>query len=290
MWALARRQHGLVSVAQLAAFGLSEDGIRHRVKTGRLHRVRRGVYAVGRPELTRYGALMADVLSCGPGAVSSHESAAAVFQIRRWGKGPTEISVPAANRHRPPGIVVHRRARFEVTTHHEIPVTTPITTLVDLAARLPRNELEAAINEADKHGLTDPDALRAAVQELGNRPGAARLKKTLDIRTFVLTDSETERLFLPIARRAGLPKPQTQRHLDGFRVDFYWPELRLVVEVDGLRYHRTPAHQLRDLQRQHAHFGAERIPLRFTYGQIAYEPGYVEETLRAVAERCRKAA
>jgi hypothetical protein len=116
-----------------------------------------------------------------------------------------------------------------------IPVTSPICTLIDLAARIGRDPLEAAINEADKLDLVDPEQLRRALDHLPRRPGIGVLRKTLDGRTFTLTDSGLERLFLPIARRAGLPKPETGVRLSGFKVDFYWPDLGLVVETDGLR-------------------------------------------------------
>ena len=107
----------------------------------------------------------------------------------------------------------------------------------------------------------------------------------LDHRTFVLTDSELERRFLPIARRAGLTKPETGAWLNGFKVDFYWPELGLVVETDGLTYHRIPAEQTRDRRRDQAHTAAGLVPLRFTRAQVAFEPGHVEETLRAITMR-----
>src|ERR1700712_4730583 len=94
VWALARWQHGAISVSQLAGFGLDHNAIHHRVRTGRLHRARRGVYAVGRAELSRLGCLMADVLACGPGAALSHTSAAALWRIRPDAGQPTEISVP----------------------------------------------------------------------------------------------------------------------------------------------------------------------------------------------------
>jgi hypothetical protein len=150
--------------------------------------------------------------------------------------------VPDARRPRHPGIRVHRRkalAPSDLTTHKGIPLTTPACTLIDLAPRLSRDELESAINEADKLDLVDPDELRDALATVNPRPGVRRLRTTLDRRTFTLTDSALERRFLPIARAAGLPRPQTQAYVNCFRVDFYWPELGLVVETDGLRYHRS---------------------------------------------------
>lgn len=117
----------------------------------------------------------------------------------------------------------------------------------------------------------------------------AIVRDTLDRRTFTLTDSELERLFLPIALRAGLPLPLTQQRVNGFRVDFHWPELGLVVETDGLRYHRTPAQQAKDRLRDQAHAAAGLTPLRFTRAQVRFEPDHVGRTLAAVAERLRAA-
>jgi very-short-patch-repair endonuclease len=128
------------------------------------------------------------------------------------------------------------------------------------------------------------ERLRAAVAGMA-RPGAAALRRVLDYRTFSLTDSALERRLLPIARRAGLPKPLTRQIVNGFRVDFYWPYLRLIVETDGLRYHRTPAQQARDRQRDQALTAAGFTVLRFTHAKVAFEPVHVEATLRAVAVR-----
>ena len=169
--------------------------------------------------------------------------------------------------------------------HENIPATTPLCTIVDLAPRLPRAELEDAINELDKRDLVDPETLRRALDELDPRPGIAKVRRTLDRRTFVFTDSRLERYFLPIARRAGLPLPETRRYVNSFRVDFHWPDLGLVVETDGLRYHRTPAQQAKDRRRDQAHAAAGLTQLRFTHAQIAYERAHVMSTLAAVAAR-----
>ena len=107
----------------------------------------------------------------------------------------------------------------------------------------------------------------------------------LDRHTFRLTDSELEVRFLAIVRQAGLPLPMTRQRVNGFRVDFYWPSLGLVVETDGLRYHRTPAQQARDLVRDQAHIAAGMTPLRFTHAQVRFESASVRETLVSVASR-----
>jgi very-short-patch-repair endonuclease len=290
LWSLAEGQHGVVARSQLLELGLGSEAITHRIRKGRLHRVRRGVYAVGRPELTRHGRWMAAVLSCGPEAVLSHDSAGVLWGILPAERAGIEVSVPAPRDRRRPGVVVHRRHALrpaDVTRKHGIPVTAPACTIVDIAATLTRNQLEAAIGEADKRDLIDPETLRSAVDAVRPRPGVANLRATLDRRTFTLTDSELERRFLPIVRRAGLPPPRTQRYVNGFRVDFYWPELGLVVETDGLRYHRTPAQQSRDRRRDQTHIAAGLTCLRFTHAQVGFQPGDVEATLSAVVRRLR---
>jgi very-short-patch-repair endonuclease len=198
-----------------------------------------------------------------------------------------EISIPVVARRYRPGITVHRTRFMDRTRRHGIPVTTPICTLIDAATFRSDEELEAAVNEADGLRLVRVDTLRAALARAGRQPGAARLRRLLDRRTFVLTQSHLERLFMPLVRAAGLPLPRTQVWLNGFRVDFYWPELRLVVEADGLTYHRTPAQQNTDRRRDQAHSAAGLTVLRFTHAQVRFDPGHVVATLRAVAGRIR---
>ncbi len=173
----------------------------------------------------------------------------------------------------------------DVTLHEGIPLTNVVLTLIDLACGLDPAQLERAVNEADRLDLIDPSTLRAALDAYAGRPGVARLRELLDRRTFRLTDSDLERLFLPLVAQAGMPLPLTRQRLNGFRVDFFWPDLRLVVETDGLRYHRTPAQQARDQVRDQAHLAAGFTPLRFTHAQVRYEAEHVRSTLQAVARR-----
>ncbi len=285
----------MVTRAQLLGLGLSSEAIRHRLRTGRLHRLWRGVYAVDRWDIDSRGRWMAAVLACGPHALLSHHSAAALLGIREEQPGPIDIVVPAHIRPRHPGIRVHRRAgllspgewskRWPASGFVDrIPVTGPVITLVDLAMCLPTVELEAAVNEACQRGLVDPESLREALDAIPPRPGVARLRRLLDRDTFVLTDTRLEQLFLPLARAAGLPLPQTQVWLGRYRVDFYWPDLGLVVEADGFRYHRTPAKQAADNRRDQAHIAAGRMALRFSHWQVSREPAYVRGML-TIAQR-----
>lgn len=105
----------------------------------------------------------------------------------------------------------------------------------------------------------------------------------LDRRTFRLTREKLERRFLPLVEQVGLPLPLTKQWVNGFEVDFFWPDLGFVVETDGLRYHRTPAEQARDRLRDQAHTAAGMTQLRFTHEQVRYEPEHVLATLTATA-------
>jgi very-short-patch-repair endonuclease len=233
---------------------------------------------------------MAAVLACGPGALLSHHSAAALWGIRPTQQGDTHVVVPAGRPKLRPGIRAHRRRDAEAPGRREvdgIPVTHPVATLVDLAAGISIGQLEAAVNEADHLGLVDPERLRDAIDALPRWPGVGRLRKLLDAPTATLTSTQLERRFLPLAFEAGLPAPQTQTWLDGYRVDFFWPDLGLVVETDSLRYHRTPFKQARDKRRDNAHAGSGLTTLRFTHGQVRDEPDYVRGALAKTVRRLR---
>lgn len=260
----------------------------HRSRRGWLHPVRRGVFAVGRPDVGQHGRWMAAVLACGRSALLSHQSAAELWEIRKTQPGPIEVTLPTVRKRRSRGLVIHRRiviASEDRRARRGIPVTSPIRTLVDLATRLTEPQLEAAVNEADKLGLVDPERLRRALERMTRQRGVPALRRLLDRRVFRLTDSELERRFLRLVSSAALPRPETGREINGFRVDFFWRELGLVVETDGLSYHRTPSQQAKDRRRDQIHAAAGLTTLRFTHEQVRFEPGSVRETLRRVIAR-----
>jgi very-short-patch-repair endonuclease len=289
---LVREQHGVITHAQLRALGYSRHAIAHRITTGRLHVIHKGVYAVGRPELTQHGHWMAAVLAGGAGAALSHRDAAALYEILTRRPGPIHLSVPGHVSRRRTGIRFHERhgaAQAATTTHDGIPVTTIVQTLVNLAATETTARLTRAVNEADKRDLIDPDTLRAELDRHRGHRGVRPLRTLLDRAAFVLTDSALEDRFLPIARRAGLPTP-VKHVVNGHQVDFHFPALGLVVECDGLRYHRTQLQQAADVRRDQAHLAAGILPLRFTHGQIRHEPAHVERVLRRAATRSRPPA
>lgn len=291
LWRLIRRQHGVIARGQLLALGFNSDAIAHRIQVGRLHPLWRGVYAVGRPEVSRRGRLMAAVLRCGPAALVSHKSAASLWGLLAWQDG-IDVVVPCREPRHPRGIRVHRR--LDLGAQHKrwidgLPVTDPISTLVDVACGSSDAMLAFAVREADRLDLVNPVSLRAALDSCPRRPGVGRLRSLLDSETFSLTDSELERHFLRLVFAAALPMPETQVWLNGFRVDFYWPELGLVVETDGLRYHRTASQQLRDRVRDQEHTAAGLTHLRFTAAQVRYEVEQTTRTLAAVVSRLASA-
>jgi very-short-patch-repair endonuclease len=289
VWELARRQHGVVSRRDLLDSGYGRHAIGHRLERGRLHEIHRGVYAVGRRELTREGSWMAAVLACGDEALLSHQSAAALWGVAREGNA-IEVTIRRRSALRRAGVQVRCRPTLcadDIMVHSGIPTTTPARTLLDLAAAFATGPLERAVNEADKRDLATPEALREFVARHAGEPGARILRELLDHHTFRLSDSELEQHFRPIALEAGLGLPQTKVEVNGFEVDFYWPALGLVVETDGLRYHRTPSAQRRDRLRDQVHTAAGLTPLRFTHWQIAREKPHVRAILGATAARLR---
>jgi hypothetical protein len=285
-WELAGRQHGVVARRQLLALGFNAREIEHRVKRKRLHLVMRGVYAVGWPGLTPKRRWMASVLACGEGALLSHRSAAALWEIGPERRAVVDVSVMRRAELRRRGLRVRGRPSLtagRVTSRDGIPVTTPVQTLIDLSTELTPIRVERAVNEADKRDLIDPEILRDELDRHIGEPGAKALRALLDKRTFRLSDSDLEVLFRPIAMEAGLPPPITKETVNGFEVDFFFPDLGLVIETDGLRYHRTPSTQTRDARRDRAHTLAGMTPLRFTHYEIKYESSLVRSQLRRIA-------
>jgi very-short-patch-repair endonuclease len=268
--------------ADLEALGFSKMAIDHRLASGRLHLVSRGVYAVGRPELTPGGRWMAAVLVCGEGAALSHRSAAELWGIGSEEKGRIDVSVARKCEIRRRGLKVRARRSLpeaSVTRWRGIPVTDPVLTLIDVATELMPLRLERAVNQADVLDLVDPETLRESLDGHVGTPGVKTLRTLLDRHTFRLSDSDLEVLFRPLAMAASLPAPETKAWVLGFEVDFFFPALDLIVETDGLRYHRTPAQQARAVKRDQTHIAAGFKVLRFTHWQIAYAPNEVTALL-----------
>jgi very-short-patch-repair endonuclease len=239
------------------------------------------------------GRWMAAVLSCGEDALLSHRSAAALWGILRPFRGvDVEVVVPHGRRRGRLGIAVRQRgvtasARRVVDG---IPVTDVVTTLVDLATCVGDALLLRAINQADHFDLIDAHELRSALDSLPRRSGLVRLRALLDEQGGGAADTLLELRFVRLVRAAGLPAPELQTKVDGWRVDFHWPDLGLIVETDGPRDHRTPGQQSRDRERDQDHAAAGLTTVRFTEAQVRHEPDRVRATLEAVITRLRAQA
>ena len=286
--ALAAHQHGVISRAQLRTAGLHDRAIDRRIAAGRLHPVYRGVFALGHTVLTVEGRWMAAVLAEGAGAVLSHTSAAAAWELRPIGTGSVHVTVPGSRgRTRRAGLRVHRSAKLEpgeTTTHRAIPITDPVRTLIDLAAIVKGRPLEQALDHAEQRGLVDFADLTQRLDAQPARPGSPALRALLSRytpATFV-TRSEMEERFLALCDDHGIRRPDVNTCIEGREVDFVWRDARLVVEVDGYAYHRSPSAFEADRERDVILAVAGWQVLRFTWAKITGQPAWVAE---AVASR-----
>jgi very-short-patch-repair endonuclease/predicted transcriptional regulator of viral defense system len=281
---LAARQHGVVARRQLEATGMSASAVGRWAAEGRLHRVHRGVYAVGHPILTANGRRMAAVLAVGPGAVLSHASAAALWEIRRTSAPRIDVAVRGTGgRAKRSGLRIHRTPTLqadEITGHQGIPVTTPSRTLLDLAATLPRRALERALDEAEVLELYDLSSLDALARAHAGERGAAALQRALDLDGDpALTKSELEERMLALCEAHGLPRPRVNVDVAGLEVDFVFADQRLAVEADSWTYHRTRRAFERERERDAILARAGYRTLRFTHRQLTRRAAEVAETI-----------
>lgn len=274
---VAARQFGVVRKDQVEACGLDRGGLEHRLATGRLQRLWRGVYAFGHQELTRQGHLIAAVFACGPGAVLSHLTAAVEWELLlREGDG-IDITVPTrGGRPKRPGIRLHGVRRLhpeDVTVKDGIPITTPARTLVDLSAVVSNRLVERAFEQAQIRRLLHPGELEAAIERArGRKTRALRTLIARERRASTVTRSELEERFLALARRGGLGEPELNVRVAGYEVDFLWREQRRVIEVDGYAFHRTRQAMTRDRRKDDDLEAAGYRVTRFTADQILYDP------------------
>jgi hypothetical protein len=291
--ALANRQHGVVSRSQLAELGLTRRAIEHRLETGRLHPLHRGVYAVGHRVLTRDAARMAATLVA-EDAVLSHRSAGALWGIHNSDRGRIDVTVPRYLRPRA-RLDIHQ-ARLppdEITTHHGIPVTTPARTLLDLAAILDPTRFERAATEAEIRRLTSPTSLDALVARYPRRPGTKAVTQLLRSNAIgkAVTRRELELRFLTFLDKARLPRPSINATLDippkPVTVDCLWPAHGLVAELDGFETHGTRIAFEADRTRDRAVMTAGYRTVRITYRQLATDARTLEAQLRALLRTSR---
>jgi hypothetical protein len=286
---LAERQQGVIARWQLVEMGFGRGAIRHRLKTGRLHPIHRGVYAVGHRRITLDGRRLAAVLACGDGAVLSHRDAAAAHGIRECNRRLFEVTVPRKQRPRP-AIQLHyaRLPDDEITVVRGIPVTIVPRTLLDLAAVRPRRDVEKAMKEAEVRRLVGPLSLPQLVARHPGHRGAATVRAILGSLTAgeEITKENFVSLLLGLLDRAGLPRPKlnvwVQVGKRSYECDCVWWEQQVMVELDGYAVHGTRQNFESDRERDRVLHVAKWRVIRLTWRQLRDDPDGVARDLAAL--------
>lgn len=289
MMALAARQHGVVSVGQLAALGLGRGAVAHRVREGWLRRLHRGVFLVGPAPLPR-SAEAAALLACGEGSLLSHASAATLWDLPVDAPEVPHVTVVGRALAQRPGLRVHRVAvleREESAIREGLPVTSAGRTLLDIATSLTAAELDRALEHVLVHRVESDRSLAALLDRHQGARGVRALRTALEALVEPrLTRSEAERRLLALIRAARLPVPETNVRRAGHEVDVLWRDQSLVVEVDGYAYHGGRAAFERDRRRDADLVASGHRVLRVTWRQIAGEPEALVATLATTLAAC----
>jgi very-short-patch-repair endonuclease len=276
---LATSQHGVVSSAQLQAYGLSRAAISRWASAGRLHRILPRVYAIGHAALSIEGRLFAVLLYAGPRAVLSHTTAAWVWSLIET--EPTRIHVTVPGRRRSlPDVRIHHSRKVDPVHSLGLPVTSVARTLLDLAGVVTFRQLRRAVAEADYRGLLNADAL-AAVLGRGRR-GSRALSRALAVHLPELaqTLSVLEERFLELCEMSELPIPRVNAKVGRLRVDALWHDQAVVVELDGASAHGGWAAIKRDRDREMALRAKGLRVVRYTWDQVTDRPDEVAADLR----------
>jgi very-short-patch-repair endonuclease len=278
--AIAERQHARVSRAQLLAFGVSPDAIGRRLRNRRLERVHTGVYGLPNTTDLPLAIEAAALLACGDRAVLSHHSAATLHGLRPGTARPVHVTIPGERGGpAPEGVIVHRSLTLtaaDTRIHQGLPIASPARTLLDVAATLADRDIERLLDEAlYVQRILKLGDVRDVLARAGGHPGRARLSRVAGSRArrSTQTESPPEETLFALIRKAGLPEPEVQVHILGYRLDFFWRELRLAVEVDAYGTHGSPARFESD-RRRDARLLAEEgiIVLRLTKAAIEERP------------------
>ena len=294
----AQGRHGIVTREQAAEIGLSRHGVAYRLATRQWETARRAVYRVAGSVPTWEQKMTALLAAVGPGAVASHRSAAALLRLPGFGRDLLEVITPRDRRHRRPRDAVVHRSRT-LPPHHVkvvegIPTTSIARTLVDLAAVVHPARAERAVDNALTSGLTTATALEAMVAELSSRgrTGIALMRQIVAERNDgePAPQSELEARFVRVVRDAGLPAPARQLEVGDRdrwvgRVDFAYPEAKLVIELDGRRYHSSKSDLEADHERDNRLVAGGWRVLRVSWRTMVDRPDRVIDLLRrAVAD------
>jgi very-short-patch-repair endonuclease/predicted transcriptional regulator of viral defense system len=292
--ALAAKQHGVVTRAQLLDARIASSTVDERVASRALLKLHRGVYAVGHASLRREGHWLAAVLAIGDRAALSHRDAAALHELRPSARPRIEVST-TKERTTTAKVQVHARRLLDardVTTVDGIPVTTVARTLLDLAEVLTHQPLVKVCGEAERQGKLDMKGIEEAIGRVRGRRGRsiAKLRAALDElkrHGATLTRSHLEDQFLALLDAHDLPRPATNAHVAGYEVDAVWRSQHLAVELDGWEAHRTRRAFQRDRVKGNAIQAAGYALLRFTHADVVRRPG---EVAADVAKQLSRAA
>ncbi len=271
----------MVARSQLLELGLSTATISEWVAKGRLHRIHPRVYAVGHPALDLRGRMIAALLYAGPGAALSHQTAGFHYQLLPTQPKLIHVRTPRDRRSRSE-VAVHTTRELQRVRHNGLPVTTVESTLLDLAATLSFGDLRRALAEADFRRVLDVAAIRA---ELGRgKRGAAALRQALSLHSPELakTRSELECRFLELCERQRVPPPEINQRVAGVEVDALWRDQQLIVELDGVQGHHSPAQIHRDHRRDLRLRQAGYAVRRYSWEQVTSEGAAVAADLRQV--------
>jgi very-short-patch-repair endonuclease len=285
--ALAARQFGVVALWQLAELGLERWHVEYRLRTGRLHVIHEGVYAVGHPRIGRSGRLMAATLAFPLGAVLSHRTAAEVHCVLRPTASRPHVTSAHRSFHGKPDVILHRCRSLatELTTEVDgLPVTTIPRTLLDLAGARDTMPLRRAWEEAQRRQLLD---VSAVAHLCDNSPG--RRVKPLRALIEEATDApdtieEFEARFADFVRaRPDLPKPVHNVLIEGYLVDVHWPGTPLIVELDSRahHWHRREEDSERDADLALAGYFVYRV----TWRALTKQPERTAEKIRRLLQK-----
>lgn len=287
---LAEEQYGVVSLGQLGELAYPARMVKEMIKTGRLHPVCRGVYAVGHRSVSRHSQCLAAVLSCGEGALLSHRSAAWLWGLTKRFVVPIEVTAASPRRIRK-SILMHSAEALvedDLARHEKIPVSAVPRTLLDFAAADPWF-LPQALDNAHRLGLLDLVALDALLKRSRGFRGVARLRTALEIhRPAAFTRSGLERHFLELVRRAALSLPSMNLYVEGHELDAYWPDERFAVELDTYDYHGSPQAFEADRVRQEELKLAGVEMVRITGARMDREPKAVAKQLHRLLNQRRQ--
>lgn len=287
----ANRQHGVVSIRQLEQkLGFSHQAVERAVAAGRLHRIYRGVYAVGHTELTRRGECLAAVLAVGPGAMLSYYSAGWLWGLWSGSPAPFEVTAFVPRHHRPPaGVVRHRARHLEAQDRavvDGIPVTSVARTLLDLAWKLRSDQLRRVLARAEDLKLLDVDEIHDVIERNRGHQGAKRLRYALAIyERPIWARSEFERRFVAYLVESGLPRPVTGWNEVGHEIDVYWPDLGFGIELDTWETHGTRDAFERDHDRDLDFAVAHIETIRISARQFHREPDRIATKVAGLLAR-----